>query len=182
MLENHCNDSHSVQPFDKPEGALRKFLAYDIYALPPQILPCADIDLSDFRYLYTDFAPVKHPFKDLFNTESYNSMWLDHKSVVSEPDLHQVCGKTMFKDSTNVDTPDNIPPVNKSDSPVNTELRSPSLDITPESCPVIPHPDLIDQMDVRLHDNNAPTAIPLGTPIVDEITPTPDIDTLSIEK
>ena len=74
VLEDHGNGSYSVQPFNKPDSAVRNFFAQDMYALPPQILPCADINLPYIRYLNTDFAPVKHPFKDNFNIESYNSM------------------------------------------------------------------------------------------------------------
>ena len=63
IMTDHSNGSYSVQPFDKPDSAIRKFLAQDIYALPPQILPCDPVDLPDLRYLNTDYAPVKHPFK-----------------------------------------------------------------------------------------------------------------------
>ena len=51
------------------------------------MLPCDDVDLPDFRYLNTDFTPVKHPFKDNFNIESYNSIWLDNTSMITKPDL-----------------------------------------------------------------------------------------------
>ena len=59
----------------------------DIYALPPHILPCDDFDLPDLRYLNTDFTPVKHPFKDNVNIESYNSIWLGNTSMITKPDL-----------------------------------------------------------------------------------------------
>ena len=58
-----------------------------MYALPHQILPCADVDFPDLWYLNTDFAPVKYPFKDNFNIESYNNTWLDSMSIMSKPDL-----------------------------------------------------------------------------------------------
>ena len=77
IMTDHSNGSYSVQPFDKPDSAIRKFLAQDIYALPPQILPCDPVDLPDLRYLNTDYAPVKHPFKASFDVESYNIMWFD---------------------------------------------------------------------------------------------------------
>ena len=63
VVEVHGTGSYSIQLFDKPVGAVRKFLARNLYALPPQILPCDDVDLSDLRYLNTDFAPVRHPLK-----------------------------------------------------------------------------------------------------------------------
>ena len=91
IVEDHGNGSYWVQKFDKPDGVLRKFMGQDLYALPPQILPCDDIDLPDFRYLNSNFTPVKHPFKDSCNIESYNSMWLDDQNIVTKPDLCQVC-------------------------------------------------------------------------------------------
>ena len=92
MLKDHGNGFYTVKPFDKPDSTVHKFLAQDLYALLPQILPCVDVDLPNCCYLNTDFAPVKPPFKDNFDIESYNSMWLDNQSLVSKPDLCQVCG------------------------------------------------------------------------------------------
>ena len=77
ILTDHENRSYTVQPFDKSDAVTRKFMAQDLYTLPREILPCNNVDLPDFRYLNNNFAPVKHPFKDSFNIESYNSMWLD---------------------------------------------------------------------------------------------------------
>ena len=74
IIEDHKNVSYSVKPFDKANGAIRRFMAQDIYALPPRILSCNGIELPDLRYLNNDFAPVKHSFKYVFNIESYNSM------------------------------------------------------------------------------------------------------------
>ena len=64
---DHENESYSVKPFDKPDAPSRKFMAQDVHALPPQILPCDDIDLPDLCYL-------NQSFKDVFNIESYNSV------------------------------------------------------------------------------------------------------------
>ena len=93
VVEDHDNGSYSVQPFDKPNSVVRKFQLHDIYALSPQILPFDDVYLPEFRYLNTDFAPVKHPFKDYFNIKSYKIMWLDNKSMIPKPDLKQICEK-----------------------------------------------------------------------------------------
>ena len=95
IITDHDNGSYTVQPFDKPDAATRKFMAQDLYALPREILPCDDIDLPDFRYLNNDFAPVKHPFKDAFNIESYNSMWLDKSIPVTKPSLQSICTDTL---------------------------------------------------------------------------------------
>ena len=55
---DHENESYSVKPFDKSDAPSRKFISQDVHALPPQILPCDDIDLLDLRYLNSDYAPV----------------------------------------------------------------------------------------------------------------------------
>ena len=92
---NHGNGSYTDIPFDKPNGAERKFLAQDMYALPPQILPCDQIDLPDLRYLNTDFVPVAHPFKDSFNIESYDSVWFDKQPPSTRPTIGEVCGENL---------------------------------------------------------------------------------------
>lgn len=76
-VEDHGNGSYSVQQFNKPQNVIRNFLAQDIYAVPPQILPCDLIDLPDLRYIHADYAPVKYSLKAAFDIESYNNMWLD---------------------------------------------------------------------------------------------------------
>ena len=92
---DHGNGSYTVVPFDKPNGTKRKFLAQDMYALPPQILPYDQVDLPDLRYMNNDFAPVTHPFKDSFNIESYNSIWFEKQPPSSKPTL-QVYVKTIY--------------------------------------------------------------------------------------
>ena len=91
IIEDHKNVSYSVKPFDKANGAIRRFMAQDIYALPPQILSCDDIEFPDLRYLNNDFAPVKHSFKYVFNIESYNSMWLDKSVLMQKLALKDIC-------------------------------------------------------------------------------------------
>ena len=123
VVTNHGNGSYTVKPFDKPNGAERKFLAQDMYALPPTILPCDQIDLPDLRYMNTDFAPVAHPFKDAFNIESYNSIWFDKQPPLTKPTLQEVCGA-------------NLPPA--VESPVNIQ------DIS------VARPDTVEEMDASL--------------------------------
>ena len=64
VTKNHNNDSYSIQLFDNPQGVIRKFFAQDLYALPPQILPCDAIDLPYLRYFNTDLAPVNTPLSN----------------------------------------------------------------------------------------------------------------------
>ena len=87
VVEDYSNGSNSVQPFDKPDSAVRKFQTQNIYALPPQILQCDDFDLPDLMYLNTDVAPVKYSFKDNFNIKSCKRMCLDNTSMITKQDL-----------------------------------------------------------------------------------------------
>ena len=84
-----------MKPFDKSDAASRKFLAQDLYALTPQILPYNEVDLVDLRYLNTDFAPVAHPFNSSFDIEIYNSMWFDDHPPLTRPPLSVVCKNSL---------------------------------------------------------------------------------------
>jgi hypothetical protein len=134
----------------KADSAIRKFLAQDIYALSPQILPCDPVDLPDLRYLNTNYAPVKHPFKASFDVESYNSMWFDEQPPSVRPPLSEICV-------------DSLPPRIITDHAV-----------LPSSTP---RPDTIDEMTTALSDNNTLDAIteitaesPLSPPTLDPTT------------
>ena len=70
VVEDYGNSSNSVQLFDKLNIATHKFQAQDMCTLPPQIFPYNDMNLADFWYINSDFASVKHQFKDNFNIES----------------------------------------------------------------------------------------------------------------
>lgn len=57
-------------------------LCIALYLLPPQILPCDEIDTADFRYLNSDFAPnTKYPFHSNVDIEAYNTSWLDDEPI-----------------------------------------------------------------------------------------------------
>ena len=43
--------------------------------LPPAIFPCEHLDTPDIRYLNSEFAPIKNPFDDTADIESYNTSW-----------------------------------------------------------------------------------------------------------
>lgn len=62
-----------------------------MYVLPPQTLPCNQVDLPDLRYIHADYAPLKYYFKSTFDIDSYNSMWLDKTTTLSHPSLNSIC-------------------------------------------------------------------------------------------
>ena len=137
-------------------------MAQDMYASPPQILPCDDINLPDLRYLNSDYAPVKHPFKDIFNIESYNSMWLDKYTPVHKPNLLDICR-------------DSIPSVDSNDN--NLTDKTPT-DASPTAIPPspisVPRPDTIEEMDSNLKDNITEESEPTSIPIEESLTSSPD--------
>ena len=80
-------DTYYVRRYGKPQSALQKFMASDLYMLPPQILPCEHVDTPTLRYLNSDFAPLRHPFSKNFDIEGYNTSWFDDKPVSRPPDF-----------------------------------------------------------------------------------------------
>jgi len=146
---NHGNGSYTVVPFDRPDAATRKFLAQDMYALPPQILPCDQVDLLDLRYMNNDFAPITHPFKDSFNIESYNSIWFEEQPPSSKPVLKDVCKES-------------LPPPIEGLAAVTTAATA--------------RPDTIEEMDTSLTDNTSIAsqvdAIVTETPLTPAVTNT----------
>ena len=150
VVEDHGNGSYSLQLFDRPNGTLWKFQTQDMYALPPQILPCDDIDLVDFCYLNTYFMPVKHPFKENFSIKSYNSMWLDNKEVVSKPDLLQICGKDIIQ---------------KGPTPLTILVLKPAKNhtVVPVSPICTPRSDTVEETETNMHDNAVDLSVATST-------------------
>jgi len=54
-------------------------MTQDLYMLPPTILPYEQMDTPDLRYINSDIAPVKQPFKDTLDIESYNTHWYENE-------------------------------------------------------------------------------------------------------
>ena len=77
--------SYMVRRYAKPERSLRKFMTEDLYMLPPAIFPCEHLDTPGMRYINSDFAPIKHPFDNTVDIESYNINWYDDKPPSRAP-------------------------------------------------------------------------------------------------
>lgn len=61
----------------------------DLYMLPPAILSCEHLDTPDMRYLNSDFAPIKHPFDNTADIESYNTSWFEDQPPSRVPTFIQ---------------------------------------------------------------------------------------------
>ena len=141
--------SYLVIRYGKPNSAVQKFLAEDLYLLPKQILPIEHVDTPDMRYLSSNFAPLQHPFGKTFDIETYNTAWYDdvppsHAPVFirdsSFPDLLLRTTKPLSQaykqppsqnEAINVETNKNDVSNDYSDSDLVYEPVTPSEEITP---------------------------------------------------
>lgn len=138
IVTDHNNGLYLVQPFDKSDSAIRKFLAQDMYELPPQILPCDPIDIPDLRYLNTEYAPVKHAFKTVFDIKGSNIMWFEQHPPSINPPLAEICSDSL---PPKIVTDHVLPPVSA------------------------PRPDTIDEMTIAFSDNaEPPLTLPVAVP------------------
>ena len=88
IVEDSGTGSYECRKYGKPNGATSKFLTEDLYLLPPQIMPCDEVDTTDLRYLNSDFIPtLKHPFHRDFDVEAYNTDWFEEEPTNSAPEI-----------------------------------------------------------------------------------------------
>ena len=170
IMKDHSNGYYSMQPFNKPDSAISKFMAQDLYALPPQIFPCDEIDLPDFCYLNSYFSPIKHPFKDTFNIESCNSMWLADTTQTRKTNLTEICKELSLV----------VPPVDSSTvDPPTINKTAPAIALSP---PPTPRPDTIDEMNANLPDDisspSPSTCKPIDTPLQGDNIVTTEVGTI----
>ena len=77
VVENTGFSLYMVLRYGKPDSALRKFMTGNLYMLPLTILSCEHLSTPDIRYLNSKFAPIKHPFDNTTDIESYNISWIE---------------------------------------------------------------------------------------------------------
>ena len=119
--------SYACRKYGKPQGTLSKFLTDDLYLLPPQLLPCNEVDMADLRYFNSEFTPsLKHPFFKDFSIEAYNTVWFDDELDTSEPNV-------IITDDTNIEsvmnTDDDLitpPPISQDPKTTATPAINPS--------------------------------------------------------
>ena len=87
VIEDAGRSTYKVRKYGKPNSPLSKFMAEDLYLLPPQILPGEYIDTTDMRYMNFEFAPQNHPFTKTFDVEGYNTAWYDDIPPSRPPEL-----------------------------------------------------------------------------------------------
>lgn len=88
IVKDNGTGSYECRKHGKPKGATSKFLTEDLYLLPPQIMPCDEVDTTDLRYLNSDFIPtLKHPFHRDFDVEAYNTDWFEEEPMNTAPEI-----------------------------------------------------------------------------------------------
>ena len=147
-----------VRRHSKLNIVLRKFMTEDLYMLPPAILPCEHLDTPDIQYLNGDFAPIKHPFDNTADIESYNISWFEDQPSSRAPTFTQdnvississVCAKPL------------------SDTYTWDEATSSWTDLSPPSLPPRPT-SLVPQPPSIVH----PVVVPMVSPLSPSVAPT----------
>ena len=69
--------SYFVRILHKPDSPELKFMAYDLYPLPPSLTPCEPVDTIDTQYLNQSHTPITSPLKKYLHIELYNEKWFD---------------------------------------------------------------------------------------------------------
>ena len=87
ILESTSLGTYICRKCGKLNGDTKKFMAEDLYMLPPAMFPYVHTDNPDLRYLNSDFAPLYHPFTKEFNIESYNTYWFNDEPDSATPKL-----------------------------------------------------------------------------------------------
>ena len=63
ILRNTGLGIYFVRKLNKPDSPELKFMAHDLYPLPPSLKPCKPIDSTDARYLNQNHTPLVNPLK-----------------------------------------------------------------------------------------------------------------------
>ena len=79
--------SYFVRKLHKPDSPELKFMAYDMYPLPPSLKQCEPVDKNYSRYLNQQHTPLVNPLKKVLHIELYNEKWFSKPIPTSEPPI-----------------------------------------------------------------------------------------------
>ena len=77
--------SYLVRKLYKPDSPELKFMATDLYPLPPSLKPREPVDSSDIRYLNHSHSPIVNPLSKPLNIELYNDTCFNKSPRTSQP-------------------------------------------------------------------------------------------------
>ena len=75
IIRNIGLSSYFVRKLNKPDSSELKFMAYDLYLLPPSLKSCEPINSIDTRYLNQAHDFLVNSLKKALYTELYNEKW-----------------------------------------------------------------------------------------------------------
>ena len=85
IIRTTGHGSYFVRKLHRPDSPELKFMAYDLYPLPPSLKPCEPVDTTDTRYLNQSSTPVANPLKKALHIELYNEKWFNKPLQTSIP-------------------------------------------------------------------------------------------------
>ena len=77
IIRTTGHGSYFVRKLHRPDAPELKFMAYDLYPLPPALKPCEPVDRNDTRYLNQSHEPIANPLKKAHHIELFNEKWFD---------------------------------------------------------------------------------------------------------
>ena len=92
--------SYLVRKSYKPDSPELKFMATDLYPLPPSLKPCEPVDSSDIRYLNYSHSFIVNPLGTSLNMELYDDTWFDKPPRTSQPFFDDNHPTLAFPDDT----------------------------------------------------------------------------------
>ena len=77
--------SYFFRKLHRPDSPELKFMAYDLYPLPPFLKPCQSVDTTDTRYLNQSHTHITNLLKKALHIKLYNEKWFDKPLHTSIP-------------------------------------------------------------------------------------------------
>ena len=66
-----------MKKLHKPDNPEFKFMAYNLYSLPPSLKPYEPLDTIDTRYLNQSYAPPINPLDKYMHIALYHDKWFN---------------------------------------------------------------------------------------------------------
>ena len=79
--------SYFARKLQNKTGTEQKFMAEDLYLLPPTLLPCEPIDGADIRYLNYSHPTITHPFAKDLDIKSYHATHFSFPNLLTPPKI-----------------------------------------------------------------------------------------------
>ena len=85
IIRTTCHGSYFMRKLHTPDSPKLKFMAYDLYPLPPSLKPCEPVDTTYTRYLNQSHSSITNPLKKALHIELYNEKCFANPLKTSVP-------------------------------------------------------------------------------------------------